>query len=133
MGCPTDPIADFLTTIRNGARAKKERVTTPASNITIRIAEILKQEGYIEACKVIEEDNRRFLRIHLRYGKDQVSAIRSLVRISKPGIHYYVGCRELPRLLKALGVAILSTSRGIMTDRQARDTHVGGEVLCKVW
>jgi len=133
MGSPTDPIADFLTIIRNGVRAKKEKVTTRASNVTLKIADILKQEGFINNFKLIEESGKRSIRIHLRYFKNTQPAIKSLERISKPGIHYYVGTKEIPRTLGGLGVTILSTSKGMLTDRQAREINVGGEVICKVW
>jgi len=133
MGCPTDPIGDFLTIIRNGVRANKERVTARSSGICVRIVEILKREGFVENFKPVEENGRRFLRIHLRYLIPKQSAIHGLVRVSKPGIHYYVGAREIPRVLGGLGVAILTTSRGILTDREAREANVGGELICKVW
>lgn len=133
MGAPTDPIADFLTVIRNGIQAKKDKVTTRASNMTLKIADILKQEGFINNFKLIEEAGKRSIRIQLRYSKNNQPAIRSLERISKPGIHYYVGAKEIPRALGGLGVTILSTSKGMLTDRQAREIHIGGEVVCKVW
>ena len=133
MGSPTDPIADFLTIVRNGVRAKKERVTTRASNITIKLADILKSEGFIENYKVVEEGVKRFIRIQLRYHGGEQAAIRSLTRVSKPGIHYYVGAKEIPRSLGGLGVTIVSTSKGILTDREARKANLGGEIICKVW
>ena len=133
MGCPTDPIADFLTVIRNGVRSKKERITTRVSKITLRIAEILKKEGYIESYKAFEEGGKKFIRVHLRYLKNKKPAIRSLQRISKPGIRYYVGAEEIPNVMGGLGVSILSTNRGVMTDRDARTANVGGELICKVW
>ena len=133
MGSPTDPIADFLTVIRNGARAKKEKVTTRASNITLKIAEILKSEGFIDNFKLVEEDGKRFIRIHLRYVGAKQSAIHVLQRISKPGVRYYFGAKKIPIVLGGLGVAILSTPRGVVSDRQARQANVGGELICKVW
>lgn len=133
MGCQTDPIGDFLTVIRNGVRANKQRVTVPASNLIVKITEILKREGYIENFKAMEEEGKRFIRIHLRYLANKESAIRSLKRVSKPGIHYYAGAKKIPRVMGGLGVAILSTSKGIMTDREARQANAGGEILCHVW
>ena len=133
MGVPTDPISDFLTHIRNAARAGKEAVTAPGSNLTLRIAEILKREGFIENFKLTEEGAKRVIRIHLKYVTGKQAAIQSLVRVSKPGLRRYVNCGEVPRVLGGLGVAILSTSKGILTDREARAGRVGGELLCKVW
>jgi small subunit ribosomal protein S8 len=101
--------------------------------MTHRIAEILTREGFIESVKWIEEGSKRFLRIHLKYVSGKRAAIQSLVRISKPGLKHYVGCGEIPRVLGGLGVAILSTSKGVMTDREARTQKIGGELLCTVW
>ena len=134
MGCQTDPIADFLTVIRNGVRARKERVTTRVSNITLKVTEILKREGFIDNFKVVEEDGKRFVRIHLRYmGVTKRAAIRSLKRISTPGIRYYVGAKKIPRVMGGLGISILSTPKGIVSDQEAREGNVGGEIICKVW
>lgn len=133
MGVPTDPIADFLTQIRNSTRAGKQTVTTPGSKMTSRLSEILKQEGFIDNFKLIEEGNKKFIRIHLKYLKPKKPAIQSVIRISKPGLRRYVNCDEIPRVLGGLGVAIVSTSKGVMTDRQARAAKVGGELICKVW
>ena len=133
MSVSTDPIADFLTQIRNSVKTGKPAVTMPASKMTLRIAEILKQEGFIDSFKDIKEGNKKFIRIHLKYLKAKKSAIQSIIRISKPGLRRYVNCDEIPRVLGGLGVAIVSTSKGIMTDRQARASKVGGELLCKVW
>ena len=133
MGAPTDPVADFLTQIRNASRAGKQSVTIPASKLTLKIAEILKREGFIENFKAGEEGVKRFVRVHLKYVKGKQSAIQSLIRISKPGLRQYVNSGEVPRVLGGLGVAILSTSKGIITDREARTQKVGGELLCKVW
>lgn len=133
MGCQTDPVADFLTVIRNGVRAKKERVTARASNFTLRIAEILKREGYIENYKLAEENGKRYVRIHLRYLSKKEPALHSLKRISKPGIHYYVKAKKAPSVMGGLGLAILSTPKGLLTDREAREINVGGEVVCYVW
>ena len=133
MGCQTDPIADFLTMIRNGARAKKERITAPVSKVTAKITEILKKEGFIDNFKVVEEDGKKFVRIHLRYLRSKQPAIQSLKRISKPGVRYYVGSKKVPNVMGGLGLAILSTPRGILTDREARAANVGGEIICHVW
>ena len=133
MGCQTDPIADFLTVIRNGVHAKKDRVTARASKMTVRIAEILRQEGFIDQFKLIDEEGKRFLRIHLRYLKNKRPAIRSLKRISKPGLRYYVGSKKIPFVMGGLGCAILSTPKGVVADRTAREANTGGEIICKVW
>lgn len=132
MSAPTDPIGDFLTRIRNASRARKEKLTVPASKMTVRIAEILKQEGYIDNFKCIQDEAKKSVRIHLKY-VNKKPAIQQVARISKPGIRYYVGRNSIPRVLGGLGVALLSTSKGIMTDRQARTQGIGGELLCKVW
>ena len=133
MGAPTDPISDFLTQIRNASRAGKTNITLPGSKLTLKIAVILKQEGFIENYKLIEEGVKKLIRIHLKYVKSKQSAIQSLIRVSKPGLRHYVNCEEIPRVLGGLGVAILSTSKGVMTDREARAQKMGGELLCKVW
>ncbi len=133
MGTATDPIADFLTIIRNGVRAKKEKITTRGSNITLKIAEILKQEGFIDNCKLVEEGGKRFIRIHLKYFGDKQPAIHIIQRISKPGVRYYAGAKEIPSVIGGLGISILSTPKGIISDREARRANVGGELICKVW
>ncbi len=133
MGCQTDPIADFLTIVRNGVRAKKERITAPASKMTFKIAEILKREGFIDNVKLIEEDGKKFVRIHLRYLNGKQPAIQSLKRVSKPGVRYYVGSKKIPNVMGGLGIAILSTPQGVVTDREARAQNVGGEIICHVW
>ena len=122
-----------MTQIRNASRAGKQSVTIPASKLTLKIAEILKREGYIENFKAGEEGAKHFVRVHLKYVKGKQSAIQSLIRISKPGLRQYVNSEEVPRVLGGLGVAILSTSKGVITDREARTQKVGGELLCKVW
>ncbi len=133
MGCQTDPIADFLTVIRNGVRARKERITTPVSKLTLRIAEILQKEGYISNFKAVEEEGKKFVRIHLRYLKNKKPALRSLKRISKPGIRHYVGAKKIPNVMGGLGLSILSTPKGVITGREARRENVGGEVICNIW
>lgn len=133
MSVSTDPIADFLTQIRNSMNTGKPAVTVPGSKMTIRISEILKQEGFIESYKVVAEGSKKLIRIHFKYLKPKKSAIQSVIRISKPGLRRYVNCDEIPRVLGGLGISIVSTSKGVMTDRQARAAKVGGELICKVW
>ena len=132
MPC-TDPIADYLTVIRNASKAHKDKVTMPASNMTARISEILKTEGFIDNVKVFSEGPKKFIRLHLKYIQGKKPAIRGIRRISKPGIRTYVGSEEIPRVQGGLGIAIVSTSKGILTDREARHSKVGGELICKVW
>jgi small subunit ribosomal protein S8 len=129
----TDPIADFLTRIRNALMAKHETTEIPASKLKWRLAEILKAEGYIMDAQLVGEGHHRMIRITLKYGPGEVSVLQSLQRISKPGRRMYVTAGQLPRVLNGLGVAIVSTSQGIMSDRECRRLNVGGEVLCQVW
>ena len=128
----TDPIADMLTRLRNAAQAHHQHTLVPASKLKQRLAEILKQEGFIDDFSV-DEDGEQQLRIVLKYGRDRQCAFLGIRRASRPGRRYYVGHRDIPRVQNGMGVAILSTSAGIMTDRDARDKRVGGEVLCEVW
>ena len=128
----TDPIADMLTRIRNANSARHDTVDVPASNMKKSIAQILLDEGYIKSYQIIDDGVQGMIHITLKYnGKDKV--ITGLRRVSKPGLRVYVGADELPRVLRGLGVAIVSTSKGVMTDRAARAAHVGGEVLAFVW
>ena len=128
----TDPIADMLTRIRNANNAKHESVNVPASKLKLAIAKILFEEGYIKAYQFIEDGNQGVIKITLKYlGKEKV--ITGLRRVSKPGLRMYVGADELPKVLRGLGIAIVSTSKGVMTDKEARKAHVGGEVLAFVW
>ena len=128
----TDPIADMLTRIRNAQNARHETVDVPASNMKKSIAQILLDEGYIKSFQVEDDGVQGMIHITLKYnGKDKV--ITGLRRVSKPGLRVYVGADELPRVLRGLGVAIVSTSKGVMTDKAARAAHVGGEVLAFVW
>jgi small subunit ribosomal protein S8 len=127
----TDPVSDMLTRIRNAALARHERTQLPMSRLKQHIAEILKLEGYI--ADVREEEDGRTLTIVLKYGRDRTSAIDGIRRISRPGRRVYVPHDQIPRVLSGLGVAILSTSRGVMSDREARRQKVGGELLCEVW
>jgi len=128
----TDPIADMLTRIRNAARAQHEHTILPSSKLKAQLAEILKQEGYIDDYRV-EDGVQKSLTIFLKYGRDRQSAFVGMRRASRPGRRFYVGHHDIPRVQNGMGVAILSTSVGIMTGRAARDKRVGGEVLCEVW
>jgi small subunit ribosomal protein S8 len=128
----TDPIADMLTRVRNGIRARHQRVEMPSSRLKVEIARLLKEEGYITNYKVSEEGRKKVLRVVLRYDADGESTISTLERVSKPGRRVYVGAREVPRVLGDLGVNILTTPRGVMTGKSARKAGVGGEVLCNV-
>lgn len=129
----TDPIADMLTRIRNANSAKHETVDIPASNMKKAIAEILSEEGYISKYQIIEDGKQGVIRIALKYGPNKEKVISGLKRVSKPGLRMYAGADELPRVLKGLGIAIISTSKGIMTDKAARAQNIGGEVLAFVW
>ena len=130
----TDPVADMLTRIRNANNAKHETVDVPASNMKKSIAQILLDEGYIKSFQVVDGDNTQgTIRITLKYNAGKEKVISGLRRVSKPGLRVYVGADELPRVLRGLGIAIVSTSKGVMTDKAARAAHVGGEVLAFVW
>ena len=129
----TDPVADMLTRIRNANTAKHEAVDVPASNLKKAIAKILLDEGYIKSYEVVEDGTQGIIRIQLKYLAGKEKVISGLRRVSKPGLRVYAGADELPRVLKGLGIAIISTSKGVMTDKAARANHVGGEVLAFVW
>jgi small subunit ribosomal protein S8 len=129
----SDPIADLLTRIRNASRAEHEKCDIPASKLKVRIAELLKDEGFIKNFRVIEDRKQGILRVYLKYGPGQERVITGLRRVSKPGRRQYVGAERVPSVLGGMGVAILSTPRGVMTDRESRRQRVGGEVLCYVW
>ena len=129
----TDFVGDFLTVIRNASSAHKEKVTAPASKMTVRIAELLKTEGFVENVKPFTEKNKQFVRIHLKYMHGKRPAIQGLRRMSTPGRRRYVGSTEIPRIQGGLGVALVSTSKGILTDREARKSNMGGELLCTIW
>jgi len=129
----TDPVADMLTRIRNANSAKHETVDVPASNLKKAIAQILLDEGYIKSFQVVEDGTQGIIRITLKYQAGKGQVISGLRRVSKPGLRVYAGADELPRVLKGLGIAIISTSKGVMTDKAARANHVGGEVLAFVW
>ena len=129
----TDPIADMLTRIRNANSAKHDTVDVPASNMKKAIAEILLAEGYIKNYQIIDDGTQGVIRITLKYNAGKEKVIQGLRRVSKPGLRVYAGADELPKVLKGLGIAIISTSKGVMTDKKAREAHVGGEVLAFVW
>ena len=129
----TDPIADMLTRIRNAGQAKFKTVDIPASNMKKSIAEILFNEGYIKAYEEIENDNQGIIRVSLKYSEKGQKAISGLRRISKPGLRIYASKDELPKVLNGLGIALISTSKGVMTDKEARKLGVGGEVLAYIW
>src|SRR5690348_281401 len=129
----TDPIADFLTRIRNGIQAGKDQVDCPRSTLKLRIAEILKEEGYVDAVSTVDDRLQGVISVTLRYDNSSQSAISGLKRVSRPGQRKYANSKSLPKVRNGLGIAIVSTSRGVMTDRKARQLGVGGEVLCEVW
>ena len=129
----TDPIADMLTRIRNANTAKHVTVDIPASNMKKSIAEILLNEGYIKEYQVIEDTKQGVIRVTLKYGPNKSKVIRGLRRVSKPGLRIYTNCEDMPKVMRGLGVAIISTPKGLMTDRAARANNVGGEVLAFVW
>ena len=129
----TDPVADMLTRIRNASSAKHETVDVPASNLKKAIAQILLDEGYIKSFNVVDNGNQGMIHITLKYLAKKQAVISGLKRVSKPGLRIYAGADELPKVLKGLGIAIVSTSKGVMTDKKARELHIGGEVLAFVW
>ena len=129
----TDPVADMLTRIRNANSAKHETVDVPASNLKKSIAQILLDEGYIKSYELVDNGNQGIIRITLKYLAKKAPVLSGLKRVSKPGLRVYAGADELPRVLKGLGIAIVSTSKGVMTDKKARELHIGGEVLAFVW
>ena len=129
----TDPVADMLTRIRNAYSAKHETVDVPASNLKKAIAQILLDEGYIKSFELVDNGNQGVIHITLKYLAKKQAVVTGLRRVSKPGLRVYAGAEELPRVLKGLGIAIVSTSKGVMTDKKARALHIGGEVLAFVW
>jgi len=129
----SDPIADMLTRIRNANVVRHETVEMPASKVKKEIAEILKREGFIRDAEYIEDNKQGIIRIFLKYGPNQERVITGLKRISKPGLRVYTQAAEVPRVLGGLGIAIISTSKGVMTDKEARQVKAGGEVVCYVW
>ena len=129
----SDPIADMLTRIRNAAKAKFNSVDVPGSTLKIEVAKILKSEGFIRNYKFLKDGKQGILRIYLKYGAGQSNVIYGLKRISKPSRRIYLRCKEIKPVYNGMGIAVLSTSRGVMTDKKARQEKVGGEILCQVW
>ena len=129
----TDPVADMLTRIRNAGLARLDRVEVPASGLKRRIAEILKDEGFIQAVRVVDDGRQGVMTLDLRYDHNRKLVIKGLQRRSRPGRRVYARCDEIPKVRNGLGVCIVSTSRGVMTDREARRRRVGGELVCEVW
>ncbi|HKP87902.1 MAG TPA: 30S ribosomal protein S8 [Blastocatellia bacterium] len=129
----TDPIADMLTRVRNAYAAKHQKVDVPVSKIKLEIARILKEEGFINNYKVIGEGPRRNIRVYLRYGPRGEMVMSKIDRVSKPGCRVYVNSTSIPKVLAGMGINIISTSRGVMTDRRARREKVGGEILCRIY
>lgn len=129
----TDTIADMLTRIRNASSAKHPTVDIPASNLKKQIAQILLDEGYIKAFKVIEDGRQGVIKVTLKYTDSKAQVITGLRRVSKPGLRIYSNCKDMPKVMKGLGIAIVSTSKGIMTDKKAREMNIGGEILAFVW
>lgn len=133
MSAITDPVADLLTRIRNAARAGHEQVEIPGSRLKLEIVKILAQEKFIRGYQFISDDKQGVLRVYLKYGPKREPVLNQLKRVSKPGLRVYAPADRIPRVLNGLGIAILSTSRGVLPDRECRRQHVGGEVLCHVW
>lgn len=129
----TDTIADMLTRIRNASSAKHDSVDIPASNVKKAIAQILLDEGYISNFTVVEDGKQGMIKVVLKYGANKASAISGIRRVSKPGLRIYSNVEDMPKVMKGLGIAIISTSKGIMTDKEARKANVGGEVLAYIW
>ena len=129
----SDPVADFLTCIRNAIGAKHRRLDVPSSHMKTALAKVLLRERFINNFKTIEDTKQGVLRIYLKYTNDETSVITNLKRVSKPGRRVYVGKERIPRVMGGLGVSVVSTSRGLMTDREARDAGLGGELICQVW
>ena len=129
----TDTIADMLTRIRNANTAKHPSIDVPCSNVKKQIAQILVDEGYVKNFRVIEDNKQGIIRITLKYTENKSQVITGLRRVSKPGLRIYSNCKDMPKVMKGLGIAIVSTSKGIMTDKKARELHVGGEILAFVW
>lgn len=129
----TDPIADMLTRIRNANMVRKDHVLVPASKLKLEVAKVLKAQGYIQKYDLIDDKRHGQLRIHLRYARERDRVITGLRRVSRPGMRVYVNSKQIPRVLGGLGIAVLSTSDGVVTDREARRRRIGGEILCYVW
>jgi len=129
----SDPIANMVTVIRNANRGKKEKVDIPSSKLKMEIIKIFKNEGYIKNFKLIDENKKSYIRVYLKYTTDGGCVIHDLQRVSKPGLRVYRKKHELPRILNGFGTSIISTSKGVLTDKKARENSVGGEVLCYIW
>jgi len=129
----TDPISDYLTRVRNAVQVGKDRCDVPASKIKLELSKILQEEGFIRTFKVLEEGPQGTLRLYLRYSSDGEPAIHGLERVSRPGLRVYRGVTELPQVRGGIGVSVISTSKGLMTDAKARESRLGGEVMCRVW
>ena len=129
----TDPIADMLTRIRNANMTKMDKVDIPSSNLKLELARVLKEEGYIKNFKLIKDRKQGMVRVYLKYTTEDSRVISGLKRVSKPGNRVYVSAGEIPRVMGGMGVAILSTSKGVMADRESRKMNIGGEVLCYIW
>jgi len=129
----TDPIADFLTRVRNANLARHESLEVPASNVKKEIANILKREGFVKNVEFVEDDKQGVIRVFLKYGQDNERVITGLKRISKPGLRVYAKAGDVPKVLNGLGIAIVSTSEGVVTDKEARAKNIGGEILAYVW
>lgn len=129
----TDPVADMLTRIRNASKAKHEKVDIPSSSLKAEVARILKEEGYVKNVKMVADAKQGIIRIFLKYLPSNEAVITGIDRVSTPGRRMYVGTDEIPKVLNGFGIAIVSTSKGLMTDKAAREANVGGELLCKVW
>jgi len=129
----SDPLADMLTRIRNAVMVRYETVDVPMSNLKVDVAKVLRQEGYINDYEIVEDNKQGVLRISLKYGPKNEKVISGLRRVSKPGLRQYVKADDIPKVLSGLGISILSTSKGVITDREARRLRIGGEVLCEAW
>jgi len=129
----SDPLADFLTRIRNAVMVRYETVDIPMSNLKVGVAKVLREEGYIKDYEIIEDNKQGILRVELKYGPNDENVITGLKRVSKPGLRQYVKADDIPKVLSGLGISIISTSKGVITDREARRLRIGGEILCEAW
>jgi small subunit ribosomal protein S8 len=129
----TDPIADMLTRIRNANLAKTEKVDIPSSNLKLELARVLKEEGYIKNFKLLKDRKQGIVRVYMKYSPEEIRVINGLKRVSRPGNRVYVSADDIPRVMGGLGIAVLSTSRGLMVDKESRTKNIGGEVLCYIW
>ena len=129
----SDPLADMLTRIRNAGMVRSETVDVPMSNLKVGVAKVLREEGYIKDYQIIDDNKQGVLRIELKYGPNDERVISGIRRVSKPGVRQYVKADDIPKVMSGLGISILSTSKGIITDREARRLRIGGEILCEAW